>query len=279
MSKAPRIDEIRGHMEAIARLRSQISEHQAAIRKFGGSTYETVIAAYKDDPRVYEIAARFGITPETVRNYRRRYWQETGEKLPRSIAPRGKDRKQMARRRDPAPIIEAYKKATNFLVVAAMFGVSSERIRKIIVAHEKATGQKLPRYKQTLKRIFWACPHCGTEYKIKPSGARACRVCVGLRSRGGRFDDPVLLEDWIARRKTGASWQSLGRDVGVKPNAIHTVIRAIWQYLRRERREAEVVEIWRGASTRWLEKKWPMRTEGPRVPTRPVQSKSNRAAA
>jgi len=72
----------------------------------------------------------------------------------------------------------------------------------------------------------------------------------------GAFSDE-LIESWIIQRRQGSSWGAIAKKEGYKPNFYSAIPYAIYAYLRRQDRLAEVQVLWHGYSTRWLARKFP----------------------
>ena len=147
------------------------------------------------------------------------------------------------------------------------FGISGERVRQILRQFERETGESIPpKPPRQLLRVEWTCDFCGAIHSAAPSVAkqRHCGKCWHQRAslaRGGRFSDPATVESLIERRKAGASWLSLARELGIRnpEHQSHVVPAAIWRHLRRERRENEIPVLWpKKAPPSWLSKRWPL---------------------
>lgn len=257
-----RVEEIRHHREEAARLRAELRFHTEALNH---GLYQVIMEAYIANPSAHAIADEFGVSYATVAAYRKR-WRSEGKD-----APRSKNRR-LQPPKDRSDIIDDFIRTGNLTETGKHFGVTGERVRQIVKRHEMATGRSLGRPgKGTTRkeRVTWQCEHCGKVHVQTPLAAarRRCGACVYFRSRNSRFGDPILLEQWIAARKAGATWASLAAAAGIKHNAQHLVPRAIWMYLRREHRHDEVPAIWRGDKVGYLEKRWPMRESDPIVRT------------
>jgi hypothetical protein len=84
------------------------------------------------------VAAQFGISPGRVCHIVARHEALTGERLPRA--------KGGGTRSARIPDIIAMVQRTGTLAKAAIqFGLTSERVRQIVVRHEREAGARLPR--------------------------------------------------------------------------------------------------------------------------------------
>ena len=243
-------------------LRSRRVGSAAERKAERAAKYERVMNAFVQNPRVQQLLDEFSINRTTLSSYRKR-WKASGRSAPKAIYPRGTDRKAVMARRQVMPVIDEYTRVFNLKKTGQKFGITGERVRQILRKFERKTGQKLPeKPRHQPVRVEWACDFCGTAYSQSPSVAknRRCGVCSRIRGqkrKDGKLSDPLVIERLIEDRKAGASWLSMAIAHGIPRNACHCVPSSIWRHLRWERRMDEVPAIWRGASTRWLEKRWP----------------------
>ena len=153
--------------------------------------------------------------------------------------------------------------------IGRQWGISTERVRRILADHERRTGETIERRREyrnppPLKRVEWRCSDCGAARRIAPSAAAMHEKCMACEIRGRRAASPItdaMIEEWIVRRLSGDSWSEIARSRGWASNSSNLVPQFIWGHLRRTGRMNEVAAIWRGSSTRWLQRQFPVHYE------------------
>ena len=238
------------------------AEQRAAQKRLA----EAIVAAITNGSTRHQVADEIGVTYDAVVKILKR----TGLTAP--FVKRGL-KGGMRQDERTAAIVAAYRAPSppSMATIGRQWGISTERVRQIIAMHERLTGETIKRRREhrnppPLKRVEWCCSDCGAARRIKPSEAamyERCRACEIRRRRAASLITDAMIEEWIVRRLSGDSWSEIARSRGWDNNNSHRPAAYIWTYLRRTGRMGEVAAIWRGSSTRWLQRWFP--AEAPEV--------------
>jgi hypothetical protein len=218
---------------------------------------DQVAAVFRETGSVAATSERLSLSKGQVRSalqsYRRRYGPDS---LPRALWP--------AKKFDRFDVVADYRRLGTLRAVGALHGVSRERVRQLLVAYERATGDRVPRTRSAgkrgprVERVPWTCPNCGAQRQLLPR-AYVPELCVTCRRRrmheAGKLTP--LLGDLIARRAAGETFGHIAASLGMRPSAQHQVNLVVWTHLTRANRLAERDALFEGYSTGWLERRVP----------------------
>lgn len=230
---------------------SDAAELRAKSRDFARQSAEAVIAAVRAGVPIKDCGPPYGAAYAIVRQYE----ADTGERLPRS--KRG--RKDWPRSERDDAIVAAYKETPNLRAVGKTFGISGERVRQIVVRHERQTGEGVERGKQRsgfrVARVLWCCPGCGEERTVLPSVARqmrACRRCAN-RAQSTRLTDAVI-KDAIAKKLAGGKWFPIALAAGYPSNSSFQLPRSVYTALQHQGRHDTIAQLWPRGIPHWLQR-------------------------
>lgn len=157
-------------------------------------------------------------------------------------------------------LVAEYRAGATLAAVGARHGISRERVRQLLVAHEKATGEAIPRHPPPqAPRFERRCVRCG-----RPMGRRAkfvtatrlaalASVCKSCHASRHDLTPPVL-DAYVVRRLAGERWSRIAAAAGYAPATYHLLYRAVALYLYRAGRKADLTAAFAGQKTAWLRK-------------------------
>ena len=233
------------------------AEQQAAQKRFA----EAIVAAITNGSTRHQVADEIGVTYDAVVKILKR----AGLTAP--FAKRGPKGGMRLHSERNQVIVAAYRVPSppSMATIGHQWGITQEMVRQILVDHERRTGETIERRREQrnpppLERVEWRCSDCGAARRITPSAAAMHKKCMACEIRARRAASPItdaMIEEWIVRRLSGDSWSEIARSRGWASNSSNLVPQFIWRHLRRTGRMNEVAAIWRGSSTRWLQRRFP----------------------
>jgi hypothetical protein len=166
----------------------------------------------------------------------------------------------MSRRNEA--IVRLYVAGASLREVGRVHEISYEYVRKIIVNHERRSGEIIERHTNTDAQfkshshpVIWRCSDCGTERSVIPSKAKLlsarCITCHHKLRRKILSDD--LIERTIELVMSGtSSIYHEARCAGYGKSNTHALTQAIYVHLRRQDRTQEIAALWPRGIPRWL---------------------------
>lgn len=160
-------------------------------------------------------------------------------------------------------VVAAYRDQGSFTDVGVQFGLTPERIRQIIVRHERATGERLPRTgriiggdKRRKPRVAVQCPNCGWVRHLIPSHAKAlsgelCGPCGSKLSARKHLTDE-LIDDTIRRVLAGEKFHHLALSAGYAPRGTQALSSAVYSHLLRSSDSDTIARLWPRGVPHWL---------------------------
>ncbi len=157
-----------------------------------------------------------------------------------------------------ARIVDAYRETPNLRIVGEQFIISHERVRQIVVRHEKLTGEMLPRgvatphYGWRTARILWKCAGCGEKRILLPCVAVLHNKCHRCASRSRVTD--TLVEDTIVKIMEGGKWHPVALAAGYPVNGTSALQRSVYTALQHQNRYDSIAQLWPRGIPHWLKR-------------------------
>ena len=150
---------------------------------------------------------------------------------------------QKQRRSD---IISAYRHLGSIPKVAKEFGISNQRVHKIISEHEKSTGDTIPRtgFENLRRRTEWRCADCGKTRITIISRAKASRRCRECWIKGSYKHLTNDLIQWVIDSiLSGNNWHALSWEIGYI-NGAGSLRQSIYRHLIRHGDLETINRLW-----------------------------------
>lgn len=215
---------------------------------------ESILAALLSGTTKLDVTEQFGVSPATVARISARHRRETGTRLPSSrhrtgLGPRDPER--------DLAVVHSYLETGRMHETGVLFGLTSERVRQIVLRYERRTGTVIPHTSnrgEKVPRAVLTCPVCGkTKRTTQPEKTSSyCKHC----GRANRIPDEKI-DAWIARRRAGDSWLQIVMAAGMKINESNRITIAVAARLAFHRRHAELRELWPRGLPPYLAKRVP----------------------
>jgi hypothetical protein len=139
-----------------------------------------------------------------------------------------------------AAIVAQYRAGATLARLGTAHGVSTERIRQIIMRHEQLTGERVPRGKVT-----WSCGGCGRE-ELRTRFKAKAKLCDDYLRRAPRPSIRTItqadVDAAIELRQSGHTWRQIEERLRHSYQALQ---QRIWQ---RPARRGSAVEAHGGAN-------------------------------
>jgi uncharacterized protein (DUF433 family) len=180
-----------------------------------------ILALYERERSSARVAAALGLTHVTVLKYVRAAGG-TVQRRGRPVGTLSRESRERAQR-----IVEMYRTGAAMSSVAVVFGITSERVRQIIVAAERATGTAKQRNRRArrIKTRICALHECHQEFVVLANNRQEyCGLPCARRSFSLQMKIPLPLAELAYARGAGATFAQLAAKYGV---SIMTVFRRL----------------------------------------------------
>lgn len=243
--------------ETKAELRAQIAalrEQLRNLRRQPAEWHSAALELLRNGMSRHDVSIRLELSYESILQFTSKHRRDTGEAFPYRRKDGGGNGVLFSQRH--LDIVAAYREIGTLEATGASFGLTSERVRQIVVKYERITGETIERTKPTAgPRIPLSCPGCGRIRSVVPSiAANAspwCIRCSGFLRGVGK--DRV--NNIIALRRTLPNWHQTGLQAGYTGTGTWAAARVVYMRLTYDGRWDEIAELWPKGIPSWL-KKW-----------------------